>query len=372
MEPYLQIPHGVVDGVVVRAAKRVHTRDALFDLAGRRPMTSFPDGDASATETGALPSRHRSLIKWSLVGLAVSFFFWLFAAADYKLSQLGTLVASPGSGEFISQSVMSIILGVLSAIFFSAHENKHAQAKLQEIYRSGPRDLITDTLRLLEQKCSKGLMYDETIEYILGPSDNDGFLIMRVRYSYKKIISDRNLFFRVIRLKSLEEQRHFHRDQAAIDALYAGSELFQQVDEVELREQFGDDVIDSAFIFHYIKMGGSNIELTKVVGDPTSLYCSVPTSHDLNQPVQLDYSFQFAVPKSDIAFGVAEFLTNGLTIRFVRDGALSGKIGAEAYEIISAAQGSPTISENPPGTHGVSHEGWVIPKSGAIFHWWPI
>ncbi|GAA0325890.1 hypothetical protein GCM10009087_40280 [Sphingomonas oligophenolica] len=347
------------------------TGRSVSDRSSRR-VTRMTDLEIGIDDPGRFSDRHKRILKAALSAVCAAFILWLFATANYDISKVGSIALSPAGLAFIAQGIMSMVLGVTSAVFFGAIENRYSRSRLEKIYQSGPIDLIKDVLGLIRVKGQKGFVYGETIEYILMPNKHDEFLTMRVQFSYSKTLASRDLLFRVFTLKTSDDQMAFVRDQSAVDALYETSELFFHVPDAELRERFGDEAVDATYAFLFLRIAGVNTAPTPVPGDPTLLFCRVPQTHDLSQPVHLEYAFQYAVPKSDIVFGLAECLTKGLTIKFVRDGALAGKIEAEAYEIITAAHGNPAINEDPPGTHLIKHDGWVIPKSGAVFHWWPI
>jgi hypothetical protein len=311
------------------------------------------------------------LLRLTTVAAIVFFVLWALAIANYKIGNVLGAVLSKDSIIFITQSVLSIILGVVASIMYSAFENKAYRSQLDEIFSAGPRELVDAAITLLRRH-KQALVYDYNVEYTLTPHASGKCLIMRVRFSYKKRLSERDLYFRVMRLKRPEDEAMFSANQVAVDSLYTKSELFYWIDEVDLRRQIGDDPIESAYSFEHLKIGGSPVSPSAVPTDPGSLYARIADNIDLGSPVAIEYAFRFAVPLSDVQFCMAEYPTKGTRIRFERDSALRPLIGGEAFELMSATEGNAAIVEDSPGVHVVSHDGWLLPKSGAVFHWYPL
>ncbi len=331
---------------------------------------SLPAFDPSRDAVPLLDRRKRRLVFWIAAALIVFFAAWVFALASYDLSKvLGVLVSSK-TVEFFSQAVLSILLGVVAAVPFSVFENHTYKGEIDRLYSAGPPELVQEAIGLLDRH-KRALVFDYHIEYLLSPGDAEGFLVLRVKFSYRKLLSDRDLHFRVMRLKTPDDRENFAQNQAAVDALYAKSELFFYVDEVDLRQRFGHEVIDRAYAFEYLKIAGNRVVPSVVPTDPGSLHAQLPKGHSLREPVPLEYCFRFAVAVPDIIFCLAEFPTKGVEVKFIRDSSIRDSIAVEAFELMSATTGNATVAEDSPGTHLVSHNGWVLPKSGAVFHWYP-
>lgn len=294
---------------------------------------------------------------------------WILAASDYDVSKIDDVLASAQGIEFLAAAVLSVLLGVVSAIFYSSFENKAHRAELERIYRVGPSDLVSQAIQLLQQP-PLSRQYKYLVEYTLLPANGAAYFKMRVRFSYEKTFPERDLFMRVIRHKTAQERIDFARNQSAVDALYRHSELFFYVDEVGLREKHGDDVIEREFFFNYVKIDGSKVELEQVPGDPHTQVCRIADSYDLAKPISFEYCFEYAAYADDIVFTVVEFPTKGLTVKFSRDPRIQDAVSVDALEMMSATQGAATIGEDTPGEHIVKHPGWVLAKSGAVFHWY--
>lgn len=317
-----------------------------------------------------LAARRRRLVIWAVLAVVALFGAWAFALSDYKLSRLLSAISSRESIIFITQGTLSILLGVISAVAYGAFENQFHKAAVTRIYSAGPSDLVDEALGLVERHRGT-LMQDYDVEYRLVPSGTDGLLSLRVRYSYKKLLTHRDLFFRIMRLRNEEEVLAYEKNQTAVNALYDQSELFFYYPELDLRRKFGDTAVDASFGFEYIKVGGAKVELTPIPTDVNTVHYSVPSSVDMSGPVSLEYCFKYPVLNSDLVFCVIEYPTKGVEVRFTRDSALRDSIGVFACEFMSATEGNASVTEDSPGTHAISHSGWVLPKSGAVFNWYP-
>ncbi len=331
---------------------------------------SSPAFDPSENAVPLLDRRKRRLVYWIVGALLAFFAAWVFALASYDLKKVASVLVSAKNVEFFSQAALTILLGVIAAVAFSIFDNHAYKTELGRIYNSAPPELVQEAIELLD-KHKSALVFDYHVEYTLSESDTPGFLILRLKFSYQKLLSDRDLHFRIMRLKTPDDRQNFAQNQAAVDALYAKSELFFYIDEVDLRKTFGHEAVDRAYSFEYLKIAGTKVIPSVVPTDPGSLHAQLPTGHSLREPVPLEYCFRFAVAVPDIIFCLAEFPTKGVEVKFVRDSSIRDSVTVEAFELMSATTGNATVAEDSPGTHLVSHNGWVLPKSGAVFHWYP-
>lgn len=294
----------------------------------------------------------------------------LLTYVHFNLMEASRVLISPAGLKAVAQGSIAVAIGFGTSILYTWWDNNPLAADIRKKQKDVPDGLFYEGLSLLSRHGSIFVL-DYKVEHFLSATDTDGLYRMKVIFSYRKRFTHRQLSFIITRVRTPLDSKEFDSDEYEDEKVFVKDELSYDTYEVDLIGKFGQEKIDEIFKFCYIKVNGRNVVPTHGENFPDEYYCYIPDDIKIMEPLEIEYSLEYAVPPSDIRYCNVVFPTHGVEIAFVREGNIRDRISADAFELMTKTRGRARVSERSPGLHSIRHKGWVLPKSGAGFYWYP-
>ncbi len=267
--------------------------------------------------------------------------------------------------------LLSIPAALIASVFYGFVVNERHLIALSDIQNCASPELIDEILLALSNK--RVQQYGYHVEHILSKS-SDNLFYLKIRYRYTKIISTHSLRFRVTRIRNKEEKENYNNSMSEIDREYIKNELYQYTVETALSTSFSEERLRRSIGLNGAWVGGRPATITSTTDRMNEItwIVGVDSEVDISEPVLIEYTCSLPVEGDDFRYVQLEHPTKGLEITFIRDSSCSDTVDAEAFELITGSNSSAYVAEEPSlSRHRIVRSGWIMPKCGAGFYWYP-
>ncbi len=204
----------------------------------------------------------------------------------------------------------------------------------------------------------------------LEQSDNSKFYICKVKYTYGKIIKDRELLFKIIKIRSEEQHKENENDIQDISEQYIKHEYYYTLNELDLLATVTPEELKNYYkIYNLFINNERKIDLIEIGSQNIELKASIPEDVSLSDALLISYTVEFPIEKESTVSFTFELPTKSIACEFDFSD-LKNEIDVNGQAFFSSKQGPVSIIENDAGKIEFKHNKWILPKSSLVFIWW--
>lgn len=268
---------------------------------------------------------------------------------------------------FVIGIAISLIINFISDYVWSRLskniEKKKEKKKIDSLKKIANPEL---TKYVLSNLNSYDGVYCEgyTILASLLENHNSPLLTCRVVYSYKKLVRNRILKFKFIRIRNEEDVDRFEDEKYA----HLDHEFIYRSDE----RSFGDVVINNSnYKVTEVSIGNRPIRIKPIILENTIVYSYPVETSELNTLLDIKFTVEYLVEKDSFTFFHLDFPTKGVDCSFDISALKNNKVELYSYDYINAHEGLSKLHEKGALVHSyVNTKCWSLPKSNLLFIWY--
>ena len=314
------------------------------------------------------PAFQRSVFILVTLSIVILIAAYVLAGVDYDLSKIGAALARPESVAFVVNCAVSISVGLLSIYIYSVFQEAHAERVLHTINHLGHPGLAESVLNQLDAYggvCF--LSYRLLISVRLSPCER--FLIVTEDYEYRKLLRGQDrVIFRFKRATNEQEGFAMDNEPRLMSDDYKRYEFFMKHNECALISQ-GVPATELAKVYSVrdVYLNGMPTQLV-TEGGIENAYSAIIPDHPGRAETLLKYRVQFPIGVRDFLYILFEYPAKDIAIDLDYS-ALPPRFRMHRVEFLGHKLGMIGTSDQASKRYSVSHDDWVIPKSGVMFVW---
>lgn len=320
--------------------------------------------------TRSQTSTERSAFFVVAIAILILIVGYVLQRVNFDLHLVSLELTKPDTIAYITGILVSISVGVLASIIYSRYQSRSAERIIETIHSVGYDDLIDS---LINQVAGyRGVFLTSyRLSILLRSSQCGRYIKVRQSYEYKKTLgSASNILMRFKRLSTEEEGISLYSEPTLLSEDYKRYEFFFKLNDAQFLEKgISNDEINAAYRIGDVKVDGIPCELLPEVGMPDTYIVNLPAVETSNGERKLEYVVEYPIDWNDYIFILFEYPAREIKIDFDYS-SISNNIYFHRVEFLGYELGFSGRRGDSEGTMSITHNGWLLPKSGVIYIWY--